>query len=190
MHDRMPQWISKWSTSALCLQAASSTYELVWKNTTMQSDSFWVLQGAASSMYPPESLGDFTQTLFLQGKTSQSTFRCKLALFLYCLLDRQSGAGGHKLKLESFRCTALFMCVFCQSVVCLVFRPQHTTLQTYTTSSTEGYQLRKLYYDHMQSSQSMSMAKSPAHILTPHCTDICTLCQYLSSPDHCVVVCL
>ncbi|KAL0028141.1 hypothetical protein WJX77_009663 [Trebouxia sp. C0004] len=60
-------------------------------------------QGTASSMYPPESLGDFTQTLFLQGKTSQSTFRCKLALFLYCLLDRQSGAGGHQLKLESFR---------------------------------------------------------------------------------------
>ncbi|DBB06880.1 hypothetical protein WJX82_003376 [Trebouxia sp. C0006] len=60
-------------------------------------------QGVASTIYPPESLGDFTQTLFLQGKTSQSTFRCKLALFLYCLLDRQSGAGGHKLKLESFR---------------------------------------------------------------------------------------
>ena len=70
------------------------------------------LQRVASNMYPPESLGDFTQTLFLQGKTNQSTFRCKLALFLYCLLDRQNGAGGHKLKLESFRCTTLFMCAF------------------------------------------------------------------------------
>ena len=185
MHDRMPQWISKWSTSALCLQAASSTYELVWKNTTMQSDSFWVLQGTASSMYPPESLGDFTQTLFLQGKTSQSTFRCKLALFLYCLLDRQSGAGGHKLKLESFRCTTLFMCAFYQSVVCLVYRPQKTTPQTYTSSSTEGYQLYQLYHDYMQSSTSMS----PAQTLTPHCTNMCTLRHYLSSLDHCVVVC-
>lgn len=118
MHDRMPQWISKWSSSALCLQAVSLTCKLVWKTTTVQPDRFWDLQGVASTIYPPESLGDFTQTLFLQGKTSQSTFRCKLALFLYCLLDRQSGAGGHKLKLESFRCTILHMCASCQSVLC------------------------------------------------------------------------
>ncbi len=146
----------------------------------------WILQGVASSMYPPESLGDFTQTLFLQGKTSQSIFRCKLALFLYCILDRQSGAGGHKINLESFRCISLFMCAFCQSFVCLVFRPQQTTPKTYTSSSTEGHQLYQLYHDYMQSSKPMS----PAHTLNAHCTAICKLCHYLFSLNHCIVVCL
>ena len=113
----MPVWSSKWSRSVLW-QATSSTYKPVWKTQQCSLPDFGILQGVASNIYPPESLGDFTQTLFLQGKTSQSTFRCKLALFLYCLLDRQSGAGGHKLKLESFRCTILHMCASCQSVLC------------------------------------------------------------------------
>ena len=54
-------------------------------------------------MYPPESLEDFAQTLFLHGSPDQTSWRHKLALFLYCLLDRQGGATGHKLDLDSFR---------------------------------------------------------------------------------------
>jgi len=64
---------------------------------------YGILQGLSSSIYPPDSLGNFAQTLFLKGETSQTAYRCKLALFLYCLLDRQGGASGQKLDLESFR---------------------------------------------------------------------------------------
>lgn len=61
------------------------------------------LQGVTSSIYPPESLGDFVQKLFLHGDTDHAALRHKLALFLYCLLDRQGGAAGQKLNLASFR---------------------------------------------------------------------------------------
>ena len=64
-----------------------------------------MLQGVTSSVYPAESLGDFVQTLFLHGGTDQAALRHKLALFLYCLLDRQGGAAGQKLSLASFRYT-------------------------------------------------------------------------------------
>ncbi|KAL3146558.1 hypothetical protein ABBQ32_000799 [Trebouxia sp. C0010 RCD-2024] len=60
-------------------------------------------QGVTSSVYPPESLADFVQNLFLHGDTDQAAFRHKLALLLYCLLDRQGGAAGQKLNLASFR---------------------------------------------------------------------------------------
>ena len=62
-----------------------------------------MLQAVTSSVYPPEHLADFVQTLFLHGDTSQAALRHKLALFLYCLLDRQGGAAGQKLNLASFR---------------------------------------------------------------------------------------
>ena len=61
------------------------------------------LQGVSLRAYPPENMEGFVQTLFLQGGTSQASARHKLALLLYCLLDRQGGAAGQKLNLESFR---------------------------------------------------------------------------------------
>lgn len=61
-------------------------------------------------MYPPENLGDFAQTLFLHGDTDQAALHHKLALFLYCLLDRQGGAAGQKLNLASFRYVMYHAC--------------------------------------------------------------------------------
>ncbi len=145
----MPVWSSKWSRSVLW-QATSSTYKPVWKTQQCSLPDFGILQGVASNIYPSESLGDFTQTLFLQGKTSQSTFRCKLALFLYCLLDRQSGAGGHKLKLESFRCTNLCMCA---PFLSMRYLPGNQTTANNTTdlhlNQHRGPSLYQLYHDYI-----------------------------------------
>ena len=68
-----------------------------------------------TSAYPPESLGDFVQKLFLHGDTDQAALRHKLALFLYCLLDRQGGAAGQKLNLASFKYDAYYELTVCSS---------------------------------------------------------------------------
>ena len=83
------------------------------QNPCKNFSASYTLQGVTSSVYPAENLGDFVQTLFLHGRTDQGALRHKLALFLYCLLDRQGGAAGQKLNLASFRYKIAAACVLC-----------------------------------------------------------------------------
>lgn len=62
-----------------------------------------LLQGQMAGIYPPDNLSNFAQALFLHGATDQATWHCKLALFLYVLLDRQGGTAGQRIDLASFR---------------------------------------------------------------------------------------
>lgn len=93
-----------------------------------------MLQGVTSSAYPPESLGDFVQAIFLHGDTDCAAFRHKLGLFLYCLLDRQGGAAGQKLNLASFR-----------------------------YASEHAFAVSALLFDHLPLSEHASVVSTPLH---------------------------
>ena len=54
--------------------------------------------------YPPASLEQAVQVLFLEGGTSKSAWSTKLATFLYFLLD-----AGHKATLTAFRQVILLL---------------------------------------------------------------------------------